>query len=154
MPQVMPLRESRARAEQVFVMRAVGCQPWSKIRDNLGYKSVGAAQMAYRRFLARNPVPDGKTALAEIIERKRVTTGSALAALAQAQKAGDHQMVAQLIGVITRSDAELAKLYGLNAPEQVNVNVTQTLPELIADTRQRMLEVLDAEVVEPKEITR
>jgi hypothetical protein len=61
------------RAEQVFVMRAVARQPWSKIRDTLGFGSVGAAQMAYRRFLARNLVPDGKTVFAEIIERKRVT---------------------------------------------------------------------------------
>jgi hypothetical protein len=30
------------RAEQVFVMRAVARQPWSKIRDTLGFGSVGA----------------------------------------------------------------------------------------------------------------
>lgn len=159
MPQVMPLRESRARAERVFVMRAVGCQPWSKIRDELGFQSVGAAQMAYRRFLARNPVPDGKTALAEIIERKRVTTGSALAALARAQAAGDHQMVATLVGVISRSDAELAKLYGLSHQNvSVDVNVTTDAAAVIAEARTRLLDIVDAEVVDAptptKEITR
>ena len=156
----MPTRESRARAERVFVMRAVGCQPWSKIRDELGFKSVGAAQMAYRRFLARNPVPDGSTVFAEIIERKRVTTGAAMTALARAGRDGDRAAVAQLAGVVSRSDAELAKLYGINAPEVLNVNVEHSAAtildraeaDLLALARQRrpeLLPVIDAEVVEP-----
>ena len=53
----MSLAASRARAEQVFVMRAVGMQSWSKIRDALGFKSVGAVQQAYKRYNERNPLP-------------------------------------------------------------------------------------------------
>jgi len=41
-PQVMPLAQSRARAEEVFVMRERG-HTWSQIRDALGFKSVWAA---------------------------------------------------------------------------------------------------------------
>jgi hypothetical protein len=161
MPQVMPLRESRARAERVFIMRSVGCQPWSRIRDELGFTSVGAAQMAYKRFLARNPVPDGSTVFAEIIERKRVTTGAAMTALARAGRDGDRAAVAQLAGVISRSDAELAKLYGINAPEVLNVNVEHSAgaildraeAELLALAKSQpqallALSVIDADVIE------
>ncbi|PXW34061.1 UNVERIFIED_CONTAM: hypothetical protein DES50_102686 [Williamsia faeni] len=157
MPQVMPLRESRARAEKVFVMRSLGGQPWSKIRDELGFGSVGAAQMAYRRFLARNPVPDGKTVFAEILERKRVTTSAALTAMARAERDGDLQAVATLIGVVSRMDAELAKLYGLNRETvHVDLNVSAS-PGAILDRAeadllalaQRHPQIIDAEVVEP-----
>lgn len=111
----MPLRESRARAENVFIRRAIDGWPWSKIRDEYGFGSVGAAQMAYRRFKARNPVPDGETALAEIVARRREAQGAAFAALRRAEAAGDNQMVAALVNVITRSDSDLAKLYGLGS---------------------------------------
>ena len=100
----MPLADSRSRAERVFLMRAVGQQPWSKIRDELGFKSVGAAQMAYRRYIKRNPVPDNKSVLAEILERKRSLTEQAITALGKAQKAGDLQAVAALVRAITQSD--------------------------------------------------
>lgn len=148
----MSRTEARARAEQAFVMREVGMQSWSKIRDALGFTSVGGAQLAVQRYRERNPLPNADAARAGIVERKRVTLGTALRSLAEAQKAGDHQAVARLVDVITRADAELAKMYGLNAPEQIDVTVTQTPAAVIAEARQRMREVLDAEVIEPKEI--
>lgn len=133
-------------------MRAVGMQSWSKIRDALGFKSVGAVQQAYKRYNERNPLPNAEAARAEIIERKRVTVGAALKSLAEAQKAGDHQTVARMIDVITRADAELAKMYGLNAPDKLDVNISQTPTQIIAEARERLLAVVDAEVIEPKEI--
>jgi hypothetical protein len=123
-------------------MRAVARQPWSKIRDTLGFGSVGAAQMAYRRFLARNPVPDGKTVFAEIIERKRVTTGALMSALAHAQKAADHQTVATLVRAINNDDAELAKLYGLGS-ETVKVEVHQSMSDVLAEAEARLLAMVD-----------
>jgi hypothetical protein len=135
MPHVMPLRDSRARAERVFILRAIEGRPWSFIRDAERFGSVGSAQMAYRRFLTRNPVPDGKTALAEIIARKRFATGTALRAMAEAQAAGDHQMVATLMAAVTRDDAELAKLFGLNAPERAEVDLRVSTE----DNRKRLL---------------
>ena len=148
----MPLRDSRARAERVFLMRSIGQQPWSKIRDELGFKSVGAAQMAYRRYLRRNPVPDSKSVLAEILERKRALTEQAIAALVKAQKAGDFQAVAGLIRAVTQSDAELARLFGLSQQAQTTVNVTvkQMPSEIIAEAQARLLAVIDAEVVEER----
>jgi hypothetical protein len=147
MPQVMSLAESRARAEQVFVMREVGMQSWSRIRDALGFKSVGAAQQAYKRYQRRNPLPNAESARAGIVERKRVALALALESLADALGGGDHQMVARLIDVFTRADAELARLYGLSR-ETVDINVTQTAATIIADARERLLAVIDAEVIE------
>jgi Zn-dependent M32 family carboxypeptidase len=148
----MPLRESRSRAERVFLMRAVGQQPWSKIRDELGFGSVGAAQMAHRRYLKRNPVPDSKSVLAEILERKRALTEQAIAALTKAQNAGDFQSVAALIRTVTQSDAELARMFGLSQ-QTVNVTIKQSPSEIIAEAQARLLAVIDAEVIdERKEI--
>ncbi|WP_244232484.1 hypothetical protein [Mycobacterium innocens] len=46
----------------------------------------------------------------------------------------------------------MARLYGLNAPDKLDVTVTQTPAAIIAEARTRLLEVVDAEVIEPKEI--
>lgn len=142
MPQTMSLAESRARAEQVFLMREVGMQSWSRIRDALGFKSVGAAQLAFKRYNERNAPPNAETARAGIIERKRVTIGAALRGMAEAQKAGDHAAVARYIDVITRADADLAKTLGLYAPQQVEVNVTQTPAAIMAEATERLLAVV------------
>ncbi|KZF06504.1 hypothetical protein A2J03_24420 [Rhodococcus sp. EPR-157] len=131
----MPLRDSRARAERVFVRRAIEGLSWSAIRDAEGFESVGAAQMAYRRYLKRNPVPDGNTAMAEIIARKRVTTSQALQAMAEARAAGDHDAFAKLAAVVGREDGELTKMFGLNAPQRAEVSVRVTAE----DTRARLL---------------
>jgi len=133
-------------------VRAVGQQPWSKIRDTLGFGSVGAEQMAYRRYLKRNPAPDSKTVLAEILERKRALTEQAIAALAKAQGAGDFQSVAALIRAVTQSDAELARMFGL-AQQTVNVTVKQSPSEILAEAQDRLFAVIDAEVFEsPREL--
>ncbi len=42
MPHVMPLADARARAEKVAYLRAVAGLSWSRIRDELGFTSVGA----------------------------------------------------------------------------------------------------------------
>lgn len=145
MPQVMSLRESRERAERVYLLRAVLGLSWSVIRDQEGFTSVGGAQRAYERHSARNVMPDAKTVAAEILERKRFTTGAAAAALV---KAKDPRAVAELVRAITAGDAELAKMYGLNQ-ETVNVNVTQrTTIEVLADYKQQLLDAIDAEVVD------
>lgn len=148
MPQVMPLAESRNRAERVFLMRAVGQQPWSRIRDELGFGSVGAAQMAYRRYLKRHPVPDSENILAEILERKRAMTEQAITALGKAQKAGDLQAVANLVRAVTQSDAELARMFGLNAPVKSEITVRKSPVEIITAMREELMAALDVEVVE------
>jgi hypothetical protein len=78
--------------------------------------------------------------LAEIIARKRFATGTALRAMAEAQEAGDHQMVATLMAAVTRDDAELAKLFGLNAPERAEVDVRVSTE----DNRKRLLALAES----------
>lgn len=124
MSQVMPLAESRARAEKVFYLRSVAGLSWSAIRNECGFSSVGGTQNAYKRHLARNPLPDGKATLAEILERKRLSTGVASKALSRAMAADDWSAVASLLRTITASDNELARLFGLHQPERHQVEVT------------------------------
>ncbi|WP_141245704.1 hypothetical protein LIX17_06770 [Mycobacterium avium subsp. hominissuis] len=152
MPQVMPLAESRARAERVAYLRAVVGMSWSKIRDELGFKSVGAAQQAYKTHRRRNPVPGGEAVFADLIDRHQHRNQQGMLALAKAQAANDYSGVASLIRTLQSNDAELAKWFGISA-ETVNVNVkTSSATEIIAEARERLLAVVDAEVIEPKEI--
>jgi hypothetical protein len=151
MAQVMPLAESRERAEQAYV----ACLPWSKVAHRLGYRSVGAAQSAVARYAARNPLPSAQGAADEIVARKRHTVGIATSSLAAAHKKGDHRAVAALVDAITRADAEYARLFGLGSNEvNVNVKVHQSPSEIIEAATLQLLQVVDAEVIEQREITR
>lgn len=153
MPQVMPLASSRARAEEVYYRREVGLQPWSQIRDGLGFKSVGAAQQAYKRYLERNPMPNADNVAAAIVARKRRSLAAAIRALDEAEAAGDYRAVARLVDSITRADTSLAQMFGL-LKETVDITVTQqqTPSEVIAEATERLLRIVDAEVVETPEI--
>jgi hypothetical protein len=151
--QVMTLAKSRERAEEVFVCRELRGMTWAAIAEKIGYRSVGAAQLAYNRALARHPRPNGEAIRAGIVERKMHVINVAMTSLAAAAADGDHQAVAALINTLTKADVELAKLFGLSR-EQIDVHVTQTASELIAETREKLLAVIDAEVIEPKELTR
>jgi len=136
----MPLAESRQRAERAYVLREVACLPWSKVAQQLGYRSVGAAQSAVARYAARNPLPNAQEAAAGIIARKRHAISIGMTSLAAAQKNGDHRTVAQLLDALTRADAELAKLYGLGSENvNVNVRVQQTPEQIIEETRDRLI---------------
>jgi hypothetical protein len=90
----------------------------------------------------------------EILVRRDATTQIAVAQLIEARRVGDIAGVATMMREIRQNDVETAKMLGLYEPAKVDVNLTQSLPALIADIRQRTNEVLDAEVVELKEVTR
>lgn len=147
----MPLADSRARAERVVYLRHVVGASWSVIRDQLGFASVGAAQSAYKSDRKRNPLPGGETVLAGLHDRQTYRTQKGTAALERALAAGEFSTVANLIRALAANDADLAKWFGIGS-ETVNVNVTASLPQVIAENRERLLAVLDAEVVDTKEI--
>lgn len=86
----MPLADSRARAEKVAYLRAEAGLSGSRIRDECGFKSVGAAQQAYKARIRRNPPPSGATVFFELLERNRFRSAQGVLALARAQAAGDH----------------------------------------------------------------
>jgi hypothetical protein len=153
MPMLMPLKDARARDEQVWLARELGSQSWSRIAEQYGYSSVGGAQRAYTRYVARHPTPDPMAVLAGIIERTRTTNGIAMAELTKAVRDGDRPAIVGLIGAINRNDVALARVCGLGRETvTVDVNIQQTPAEIIESTRQRLLEIVDAEVVPQKEI--
>ena len=111
-----------------------------------------------------HPKPDPTAVFLGIVERNRTAGGLAMSELTKAVKAGDHRSAAVLIGTIQRLDSELARLFGLYAPERVDVNVAATTATAVieraeaellalADSTARpqpqrpALPVLDAEVV-------
>lgn len=156
----MSRHDSRARAERVVLLRAVLRKPWRDIMRTEGFKSVGAVQQTYKREMDRRRLSErdlgdrAEIKTQEILMQLDTTTSAAMAQLLECRQSRDVSGMAAMMREIRLNAAETAKMFGLYEPERVDVNVTQTLPALIADTRQRMLEVLDAEVVDPKEITR
>ena len=151
MPHTMTLAESRERAERVVHLRHVVGLSWSRIATECGFKSVGAAQQAYKSHRRRNPLPGGETVQAELRDRQQYRNQRGTLALERAMTAGEYSTVASLIRALASNDADLAKWFGIGS-ETVNVNVTASLPQVIAENRDRLMAVLDAEVVEPKEI--
>lgn len=152
MPHVMSLADSRARAERVAHLRAVAGLSWSRIAAECGFKSVGAAQQAYKAHRRRNPLPSSEAVFADLLERQQYRNRQGILAMAKAQAAGDASAVASLIRALEANDADLAKWFGIGSETTVNVNVNTTMSQIVADARQRMREVLDAEVIEPKEL--
>lgn len=132
----------------MFYLRSVAGLSWSAIRDECGYTSNGGAQRAYKRYLDRNPVPDGDTVLAEIIERKRVTTGVATKALARAVSSQDWSAAASLLRTINAQDNELAKLYGLHAPERHQHQVAVATADRFDQLERELLATIDGQVIE------
>lgn len=138
---------SRERAAEAFQLRA-SRHSWREVCDRLGYRSIGAAQTAVNRHverLRREPAITSFEAHKFAIEtRTRALTQRFTAAY----RVGDDNTLVTLNREIIRNEAELAKLDGLYEPETVNLNVTQTLAGIIAETRERLRAVVDAEVVE------
>lgn len=143
----MSMHASRERAAEAFQLRA-SRYSWREICDRLGYRSIGAAQTAVNRHverLRREPTTTSVEAHKLAIETR---TRAMTARFTQAFTAGDDDTLISLNREIARNEAELAKLAGMYAPEQLNVNVTQTSTQIIADARQRLLSVVDAEVID------
>jgi hypothetical protein len=147
----MSRHASQERAAEAFQLRA-SRYSWREVCDHLGYRSIGAAQSAVNRHverLRREPTTISVEAHKFAIEtRSRAMTARFTAAFT----AGDDDTLVTLNREIARNEVELAKLAGMYAPEQLNVNVTQTPAAIIAEARDRLLAAVDAEVIEPKEI--
>jgi hypothetical protein len=135
----MSRQEFRARAERVVPARAVLRTPWRDIMRTEGFKSVGAVQNTYYRELARRkqaPKALADLTAQEILVRRDATTQIAVAQLIEARRVGDIAGVATMMREIRQNDVETAKMLGLYEPGKVDVNLTQSLPALIADVRQ------------------
>ena len=60
--------------------------------------------------------------------------------------------MAAMLREIRQNDVETARMLGLYEPDRVDVNVSQSASAIVADARHRLLAVVDAEVVEQKEL--
>ncbi|WP_445168766.1 hypothetical protein ACTXG7_05235 [Mycolicibacterium sp. Dal123E01] len=148
----MSIADSRVRAERVAYLRAVAGLSWSKIATECGFKSVGAAQQAYKAHRKRNQTPAGQVVFAELLDRQQYRNQQGIIAMTRAQAAGDYSGVASLIRALESNDADLAKWFGIGSETTLNVNVNTTATQIIAETRERLLAVVDAEVIETKEL--
>lgn len=143
MVRTMPLADARERAEKVYYLRAVAGLTWRQIATETGFTSVGGAQRAYDRHLARNELPDGRITLAEILERKRFRQSAMTSGISTALQSGDLAALASLLRASVADDTELAKLFGLNAPQRLDVTVGSPA-DAIATARDAALAALEA----------
>ncbi|MCH9729095.1 MAG: hypothetical protein K0U84_05345 [Actinomycetia bacterium] len=124
----MSLRDSRARAERAFQLRAIG-RSWREVCAELGYKSVGAAQLAVQRHERRNGPEPVETSRRSLIESARITTSVLFDRFAAAAARDDDATAAMLNRELCRTRDQLARLQGAYAPDQAEVSVSVTAAE-------------------------
>lgn len=142
-------QDARARAERAHQLRAIG-RTWAEISSALGYKSRGAAQLAVTRLLERT-APEAPEALRRHeAEELRIRRAVLHERFHDARQRKDDNALVALNRELDRVSARQAKLHGLDAPERAEVNVTveQTPAAIIAATTERLLAVVDAEVID------
>lgn len=149
MPPVSNRQDARRRAERAHQLRAIG-RTWQEIADSLGYRNRGSAQDAVARLLARTAPETPEALRRQEAEELRIRRAVLHERFHAARQREDDDALAMLNRELDRVSARQAKLHGLDAPEraEVNVHVEQTPAAIIADARERMLAVVDAEVVE------
>ena len=140
--------KSTERAERAWRLSLRG-RTWQEVADTEGFRSRQSARKAVESWLRKNP-PDE-------IEIMRRATGDTLTmvihrvldSLEEAQDAGRHRDVAELAKVALDGLDKRARLQGLHVavPTVVDVQVTQTVTEMITDTRAKLMAAIDAEVV-------
>lgn len=148
MAPVMSRHASRERAKEAFELRA-SRHSWREVADRLGYRSVGAAQTAVNRHVVRERREPTATSVETHKYGIETRTRAMNQRFAAAFRTGDDDTLVTLNREIRANEAELARIGGLYAPEQVDVNVTPSLTQRIAEVRE-LTAVLDAEVIEPK----
>ncbi|ANE80146.1 hypothetical protein A7U43_13205 [Mycobacterium adipatum] len=132
MAPTMNRQDSRGRAEEAFRLRAAG-RTWAEISRTLGYKSRGAAALAVKRMMDRNPPATAENARATADESLRITQSVLFGRLAAATQRGDDETLTKVAKEIRATVAERSKLAGAYAPErqQVDVNVTTDATAII-----------------------
>lgn len=132
MAPVMPHRDSRARAEQAFRLRALG-YTWRAVADHLGYRSAGAAQSAVNRHLERTPPETVEGARKSATERLQISAQILAERIFEARASGDDDRLVPLMRELRNTTAEMAKLNGLNVPvaQQLDVTVHQSATAII-----------------------
>jgi hypothetical protein len=151
MAPVMSHSSSRARAEEALHLR-VRRKTWEEISEALGYSSRGGARLAVRRLLSKMALAPGDERVMSSVALRELQRGL-FERFDAAVKRGDDAAVTNYARELRCLVSEDAKLLGIYAPERVEVTVRQSASEIIAEAENRLLAVIDAEVVETREIT-
>ncbi|POX87612.1 hypothetical protein C3473_28280 [Mycobacterium kansasii] len=130
MAPVMSRHASRERAKEAFELRA-SRHSWREVADRLGYRSVGAAQTAVARHVARERREPSATSVEAHKFAIETRTRAMSQRFAAAFRNGDDDTLVTLNREIRANEIELAKLGGFYAPEQVDVNVTHDATAII-----------------------
>lgn len=149
---------TNARAEQAWNLRCTG-RTWPEIARELHYGSANSARKAVTKWLQRNPNDDLETMRRASGAMLVNTTRKLDKALDAALEKGATRDAAELGKAIFDGIEKHAKLTGQHVvvPKQVDVKVTQTLTQILADTRDRLLagiesgSVIDGEVIDVQE---
>lgn len=149
MPPVSNRQDARRRAERAHQLRAIG-RTWQEVADALGYRTRQGAMHAVARLMDRTPSETPEALRRQEAEELRIRRAVLHERFHAARQRKDDDTLVALNRELDRVSARQAKLHGLDAPErqEVNVHVEQTPAAIIADARERLLAVVDAEVVE------
>lgn len=110
--------DSRARAAEAYELRTAH-HSWREICTKLGFRSVGAAQSAVNRHVARlgrEPTETSRQTREDAIRLRSRVLGERLAV---AYVNGDDDKLVMLNRELARNDSELAKLQGLYVERSV-----------------------------------
>lgn len=146
-------KESRARAEAAFQLRAKGWT-WQAVADELEFRSPEGARMAVTRLVGRltgDPMYK-PVARAATDEGLRMQYEKLRPMFDHAVERDDTEAATMLSRELRAVSNDRAKLTGIAAPQRVavDVNVNSTAA-ILADAKRRLLaidNVIDAEVIE------
>jgi len=150
----MSHRASRARAIEALQLRARR-KTWTEISSELGFRSRDGARLAVNRLI-RSDVRDPVAERAASVEKLRVQESALFELYEAAVARRDEEAAAMLSKELRLLVTDAAKIDGHYSPQrtQVDVLIHQTPAAIIADARERLMSVIDAEVVHMREIER
>jgi hypothetical protein len=153
MAPVMPLKDSRARAVRALELRARRWT-WAEIATELQFRTRGGAQLAVSRLL-RSQMPDTTTKRAVATSKLEDQEKRLYPRFEAAVDSGDDETAVMISKHLAQLVDIGAKIDGIAVQRaQIDVDVNLSVGEIIAQTRQRLLSVIDAEVVDIREIER
>ena len=147
-------QDARQRAERAAALNARG-YTWQSVAEICGYRSRQGAQQAVKRLDCRVPAENIEALRRQEDRELTIRRQMFHEKLTAANSENDTETMAMLNRELDRIAQRRARLLGLDAPvrSEVDVNVHQSATAIIADARDRLLSVIDAEVVDPKALT-
>lgn len=145
----MSHRLSRERAEKAARFRAQG-HTWQETADECGYRSRQGAFDAVAALYKRFPPESSETARRSLTAGLRMQMARLNSRLDDAEVRDDTDAVVAISKELRTTADAIAKLNGLAVPvaQQVDVHVHNSPVAIVAEARERLLAVVDAEVVE------